>query len=75
MTKASVKPGLEKIQQKLDKLNESMNSLKDELKNSLKNSSNLNEACGCDEAESQEKPDAQKDDDVVEGNKKNEKTS
>ena len=69
MTKASVKPGLEKIQQKLDKLDESMNSLKDELKNSIKNSSNPNEAWGCNESEIQEKPDAKKDDDVVKGNK------
>jgi len=75
MTKANTEPELEKIQQKLDKLDESINSLKDELKNSLKNSSNPNEACGCNEAESQEKPDVKKDDDVVEGNEKNEKTS
>ena len=75
MTKASVKRGLEKIQQKLDKLDESMNSLKDELKNSLKNSSNPNEACDCNESETQEKQVTEKDDDVVEGNKENEKTS
>ena len=75
MTKASVKPGLEKIQQKLDKLDKSMNSLKDELKNSIKNSSNPNEVCGCNESDTQEKQAAKKDDDVVEGNKKNEKTS
>ena len=75
MTKASVKPGLEKIQQKLDKLDESMNSLKDELKNSLKNSSNPNESCDCNESETQEKQVTKKDDDVVEGIEKNEKTS
>jgi len=65
MTKASVKPGLEKIQQKLDKLDESMNSLKDELKNSKKNSSNPNEFCDCNESDTLEKKVTKNDDDVA----------
>ncbi len=75
MTKASVKPGLEKIQQKLDKLDASMNSLKDQVKNSIKNSSNPNEFCDYNESDTREKQVTKKDDVVVEGNEKNEKTS
>ena len=74
MTKASVRPGLERIEQKLEKINTSMNVLRSEITNSMKGTSNPSQACGCDGNNSKNESQEQKDD-VVEGNKENEKTS
>ena len=74
MTKASVRPGLERIEQKLEKINTSMNVLRSEITNSMKGTSNRSQPCGCDGNNSKNESQEQKDD-VVDGNKENEKTS